>query len=93
MLTQVHRNASHHHYGTLLKGGVRLFDYKRTLLHQKVFTVDGEWSSIGSTNFDDRSFETNDELTLCILDAGFATQLDAIFERYVARAEEVQGGT
>jgi cardiolipin synthase A/B len=45
---------------------VRLFEYPHTLLHQKVMTVDGVWSAIGSSNFDDRSFETNDELTISI---------------------------
>jgi cardiolipin synthase len=45
---------------------------------------------VGSSNFDDRSFETNDELTLGILDPDLAVQLDAIFEKYVARAEEVE---
>jgi cardiolipin synthase A/B len=74
------QHASHHHYGTLLKGGVKLYDYQRTLLHQKVFVVDGEWSSIGSTNFDDRSFEINDEISLVTYDKGVAAELERIFE-------------
>jgi cardiolipin synthase len=53
----------------LLRRGVRLFEYPHTLLHQKVMTVDGVWCAVGSSNFDDRSFETNDELTLGIADA------------------------
>jgi len=68
---------------------VRLFEYPHTLLHQKVMTVDGVYSAVGSTNFDDRSFETNDEVTLGILDAKTARRLDAIFERYVPRAREI----
>ncbi|MDB5896914.1 MAG: Major cardiolipin synthase ClsA [Ramlibacter sp.] len=87
------QHAGHRNFEKLLRCGVRLFEYPHTLLHQKVMTVDGIWSAIGSSNFDDRSFETNDELTLGILDAGFAAQLDAIFERYVARAEEVELAT
>jgi cardiolipin synthase len=83
------QHAGHRNFEKLLKCGVRLFEYPHTLLHQKVMTVDGIWSAIGSSNFDDRSFETNDELTLGILDAGFARQLDAIFEKYVPRAQEV----
>ena len=78
------------HFEKLLRKGVRLFEYPHTLLHQKVMTVDGVWSAVGSTNFDDRSFETNDELTLGILDAATAGQLDAIFERYVKRASEIK---
>jgi cardiolipin synthase len=72
-------HASHHHYGTLLKGGVRIFDYEKTLLHQKVFTIDHQWSSIGSTNFDDRSFEINDEVSLVVYDENIARQLEETF--------------
>jgi cardiolipin synthase len=61
-----------------------------TVLHQKIMTVDGVWSAIGSSNFDDRSFETNDELSLSISDEALAARLDAIFERYVKRAHEVE---
>ena len=75
------QHASHHHYGTLLKGGVRIFDYKRTLLHQKVITVDHCWSAIGSTNFDDRSFEINDEVSLVAFDEKLARQFEETFER------------
>jgi cardiolipin synthase A/B len=53
-------------------------------------TIDGVWSAVGSSNFDDRSFETNDEITLGLLDAALAQKLDAIFEKYVRRAEEVR---
>jgi cardiolipin synthase len=84
------QHAGHRHFETLLKLGVRLFEYPHTLLHQKVMTIDGAWSAVGSTNFDDRSFDTNDEITLGILDAGIAARLDAIFDKYVQRAEEVQ---
>jgi cardiolipin synthase len=68
---------------------VRLFEYPHTLLHQKVMTVDGIWCAVGSSNFDDRSFEINDEITLGISDAATAKQCDAIFEKYVAGAEEI----
>lgn len=81
-------HASHHHYGTLLKGGVRMFDYEQTLLHQKVFTVDHCWSSIGSTNFDDRSFEINDEVSLVVYDEAIAQQLEETFEADLKHATE-----
>jgi cardiolipin synthase len=74
----------------LLEKGVRLFEYPHTLLHQKVMTVDGVWCAIGSTNFDDRSFEINDEITLGFADATLAKRIDAIFEKYAARATEVE---
>lgn len=81
-------HASHHHYGTLLKGGVRVFDYQQTLLHQKVFTVDHAWSSIGSTNFDDRSFEINDEISLVVYDKAIARELEKTFTADAKLSEE-----
>ena len=84
------QHAGHRNFEKLLRCGVRLFEYPHTLLHQKVMTVDGVWSAIGSSNFDDRSFETNDEITLSIRDEALARKLDAIFEKYVARATEIK---
>lgn len=84
------QHAGHRNFEKLLRCGVRLFEYPHTLLHQKVMTVDGVWSAIGSSNFDDRSFETNDEITLGIRDAAVAQRLDAIFEKYVQRATEIE---
>jgi cardiolipin synthase len=83
------QHAGHRNFEKLLRCGVRLFEYPSTLLHQKLMTVDGTWCSVGSSNFDDRSFETNDEITLGFLDEGLAARLDAIFERYVANASEI----
>jgi cardiolipin synthase A/B len=83
------QHAGHRNFEKLLKCGVRLFEYQHTLLHQKIMTVDGVWSAIGSSNFDDRSFETNDEISLSVADAALAERLDRIFERYVARADEI----
>jgi cardiolipin synthase len=84
------QHAGHRHFETMLKLGVRLFEYPHTLLHQKIMTIDGCWSAVGSANFDDRSFDTNDEITLGILDEGVAAKFDAIFEKYAARATEIE---
>ena len=83
------QHAGHRNFERLLKLGVRLFEYPDTLLHQKVMTVDGVWCAIGSANFDDRSFEINDEIVLGIADATTAQRLDAIFEKYASRASEI----
>jgi cardiolipin synthase A/B len=83
------QHASHHHYGTLLKGGVKLFDYQKTLLHQKVLVVDGLWASVGSTNFDDRSFEINDEVSLVVHDERIARELEETFERDLKDSKQV----
>ncbi len=83
------QHASHFTFDRLLQRGVRLFEFPRTLLHQKVMTIDGVWSAIGSSNFDDRSFEINDELSISILDASTAQQLEAIFTRYLPECREI----
>jgi cardiolipin synthase len=83
------QHAGHRNFEKLMRCGVRLFEYPDTLLHQKIMTVDGVWSAVGSSNFDDRSFETNDEIMLGIKDEAIAQRFDAIFEKYAAGAREV----
>ncbi len=64
----------------LLEAGVRIFEYNPTNLHAKVMVVDGLWSSVGSTNFDNRAFRLNDEANLNVYDAAFAAKLEQTFE-------------
>jgi cardiolipin synthase len=73
------QHASHHRFGLLLQKGVKIWEYKKTLLHQKVIIVDGVWSCVGSTNFDRRALQLNDEISLGIVDPGVAQQLRAAF--------------
>lgn len=73
------QHASHHDYKALLDSGVKLYEYKKTLLHQKVIVVDGVWACIGSTNFDDRSFQLNDEISMSVLDPALAAEMRAAF--------------
>lgn len=73
------QHASHHHFGTLLKRGVKIYEYNKTLLHQKVIVVDGIWSCVGSTNFDERSFQLNDEVSIGVVDPVIAGQLRSAF--------------
>lgn len=75
------QHAAHRNFQRMLALGVRIFEYERCLLHQKVMSVDGVWCAIGSSNFDDRSFETNDEITLGIRDAALAKKFEEVFER------------
>ena len=74
---------------TLLKCGVRIFEYQRTLLHQKVMMVDGIWCCVGSTNFDGRSLELDDEITVGFIDADLTTKLRAAFEADKKNADEL----
>jgi cardiolipin synthase len=84
------QHAAHRNFDHLLSGGVRIFEYPKTLLHQKVMTIDGIWSAIGSSNFDDRSFEINDEITLGLLDADLARRFEAIFEKDAGECVELE---
>ena len=52
--------------------------------------VDGVWSTVGSSNFDDRSFRLNDEVNVNIYDEGIAKQMEAMFEEDLARSEEIK---
>ncbi len=84
------QHAGHRNFEKLLRCGVRLFEYPSTLLHQKVMTIDGVWCAIGSANFDDRSFEINDEITLGFKDAATAKRLDEIFQKYAPHCHEIK---
>jgi cardiolipin synthase len=83
------QHAAHRNFQRLLDAGVRLFEYEKTLLHLKVMTADGAWCAIGSSNFDDRSFETNDEITLGFRDAGLAARLEEIFRADLEHCTEL----
>jgi cardiolipin synthase A/B len=66
-------------YGDLLKAGIEIYEYVPTMMHQKTIVVDGMWSTIGTTNFDSRSFALNDESNISLYDRRFAEQLAKIF--------------
>ena len=83
------RRASRSRWGPLLEAGALIAEYQPTMYHCKVMIVDQLLTSVGSTNFDNRSFQLNDEATLNILDADFAAQQTAIFEDDLRRAEPV----
>jgi cardiolipin synthase len=75
-------------YGQLLEAGVRVFEYQPTMLHAKSMVVDGVWSTVGSANFDNRSFQLNDESVVGVQDRAFADALTAAFEADLARSAE-----
>lgn len=75
------RVSSRRLWGDLLRAGVEISVYQPTMLHTKMLIVDGRMVSVGSTNFDVRSFELNDEASLNLYDAAFAERMTAVFER------------
>jgi cardiolipin synthase A/B len=66
-----------------------MFEYNRTLLHQKIIVIDGSCASVGSTNFDDRSFEINDEVSLVVYDETIAGELEETFAKDLEDATPV----
>ena len=79
--TEVVRKASRASWGTLLAGGAAIHEYQPTMFHCKTLIVDGLLVSVGSTNFDMRSFRLNDEANLNIYDAQFAHEVTVVFEQ------------
>ena len=89
MDAEIVRRASRASWGELLKAGVEIFEYAPTMYHCKVLVVDGLWLSVGSTNFDSRSFSLNDEANLNIFEATFAARQIAIFEQDVTQSKSI----
>jgi cardiolipin synthase len=83
------RQASRMHYELLLRRGIRIFEYQPTMMHAKTMVVDGVWSTIGSSNFDDRSFRLNDEVNVNVYDDGIAQQMESMFFEDLTHSEEV----
>ena len=80
------RYSSKASWGELLEGGVEIHEYQPTMIHVKLLVVDRELVSVGSTNFDLRSFRLNDEASLNVYDRGFAQSMTEAFERDLERA-------
>ena len=68
-------------FGPLLAGGVKMFEYEPTMFHLKTMVVDGIFSTVGSANFDDRSFHLNDEVNLFVYDGAFAELMKQRYEQ------------
>ncbi|HEY6065956.1 MAG TPA: phospholipase D-like domain-containing protein [Thermoanaerobaculia bacterium] len=87
--SELSRKASRSRWGKLLEAGIEISEYQPTMYHCKVMVVDDLWVSVGSTNFDNRSFRLNDEANLNVYDADFAREQTDVFERDRAKARRV----
>ena len=83
------RQASRAKWGPILRAGAEIYEYQPTMFHCKVLVVDGQWTSVGSTNFDNRSFRLNDEANLNVLDPAFAARQLADFQADLAKSRRV----
>ncbi|MEO8216642.1 MAG: cardiolipin synthase [Acidobacteriota bacterium] len=86
------RAASRFVYDRLLRRGIRIFEFQPTMMHAKTMVVDGIWTSVGSSNFDDRSFRLNDEVNVNIYDERVGTEMSAMFEEDLQRSVEINLG-
>lgn len=86
------RNSSRSLYGPLLKNGVAIYEYKPSMIHVKALMVDDLWCVVGSTNFDSRSFDINDEVNVAICDRKVTARLLEDFHRDLAESERVTYG-
>lgn len=77
-------------YDRLLAGGVRIHRYQNAMVHAKTMTVDGHWSTVGTTNVDRLSFTGNFEINLRVVDPGFAAAMEEIFRNDLSNTEEVE---
>jgi cardiolipin synthase len=73
-------------FGELLEGGAGIWEYGGTMFHQKSMVVDGLFATLGSANFDNRSFRLNEEANVVTADAATAQRLEEMFERDLARS-------
>jgi len=79
-------------YDELLGAGIEIYEYQPTMLHAKTMVVDDIWSSVGSVNFDNRSFQLHDEATLCVQSRAFAGRLTDEFERDLEVSQRIEPG-
>jgi cardiolipin synthase A/B len=77
------------HYTQLLRGGVKIYERRGAVMHAKTASIDGVWSTVGSTNLDWRSFLHNDEINAVVIGRGFAEQMEAMFAQDVAESDAI----
>jgi len=87
--TEIVRKASRAQWGDLLQAGAEIYEYQPTMFHCKVMIVDSMLVSVGSTNFDNRSFRINDEANLNVYDAAYAAHEVEVFRADLTKSRRV----
>jgi cardiolipin synthase len=72
----------------MLEGGVKIFEYQPTMIHEKSMVIDGLFSMLGSSNFDSRSSEINEELDVVVYDQSFGRKMETVFEKDLGQSKE-----
>jgi len=73
-------------YGDLLKGGVEIYEYQPTMIHSKTMVIDGLFSVFGTSNFDARSAQINEEIDIAVYDAAFGREMERVFAADLAKS-------
>jgi cardiolipin synthase len=81
------RAASRYHYDELLEAGIAIYEYRPTMMHNKVMVVDSIWSTVGSINFVNRSMKKNAEVNVAVYDRRFAAEVEEMIRTDVARCD------
>ena len=76
-------------FGRLLAAGIEVQEFNRTMLHHKTMVVDRRWVTLGTANFDNRSFAHNEESNVCVFDRALAEQLHDVFADDLSGCEQV----
>ncbi|HJV62441.1 MAG TPA: phospholipase D-like domain-containing protein [Albitalea sp.] len=82
-------HAGRSYYEEMLRAGIKIYERRDALLHAKTATIDGVWSTIGSTNLDWRSFLHNQEVNAVVLSPDFAAQMKRVFEQDLAASTQI----
>jgi len=82
-------HAGRSYYSKLLRSGVKIYERRGAVMHSKTASIDGVWSTVGSTNLDWRSFLHNDEINAAILGRSFSRQMDALFAKDLAESDAI----
>jgi cardiolipin synthase len=77
------------HYGYLLEAGVKIYEVQNEVLHSKTASIDGVWTSVGSSNFDPRSVVFNDEVDAIVLGSVTANNFERMFQADLGRAKQI----
>jgi cardiolipin synthase A/B len=82
------KSAGRSAYGRMLEGGVKIFEYQPTMIHQKSIVIDGLFSMVGSSNLDARSSEINEEVDVVVYDQKFGREMETVFENDLKQSRE-----
>jgi cardiolipin synthase A/B len=83
-------SAARSHYQALLRSGVKIYEWQGKMLHAKTATVDGVWSTVGSSNLDWWSIARNNEINAIVLSHSFGDEMNLMFQNDLKSSEQIE---